>query len=67
MELDGLMGLHSDEDTSSNLGEASHCGRHPQGRMAYIRHHNYMTGRATTRGVLKRMRFFSFYNQQHFM
>ena len=30
MELDELMGLHHDEDANSNLGEASHCGRHRQ-------------------------------------
>ena len=82
MELDELMGLHSDEDASCNLGEASHWGRHrewwrqtkwswcswshPQRGITspeiIIHSIPYMTGRATTRGVFKRMRFFTVRN-----
>ena len=70
MELDGLMLLQSDEDTSSTLGEASHCGRHSdldgcEQRgiillyLEIIIHSTpYMNGGATTRGVFKVHAFF---------
>ncbi len=55
MELDGLIGLHRDEDTSSDLDEASQWRRHSgfDGDST-----PYMNGRATTRGVFKAYVFF---------